>query len=162
MNTGFTVDVGDLVGHTGERRPIRLSGPLEAGGDMVQVIDTVSVEGELESTPTEIIAKGLVTASVRLLCSRCLIKWDEEFRPAFRAVFAAEPDPDMYRLVGTSIDLEPLVRDEVLAAVPVNAVHVDDCRGLCATCGTDLNIEACDCAESELSSPFAGLKDLFE
>jgi uncharacterized protein len=49
---------------------------------------------------------------------------------------------------GKTIDLDPLVREQVLLALPMHAVCRDDCKGLCGTCGQNLNEGQCDCARA--------------
>ncbi len=44
------------------------------------------------------------------------------------------------------IDLEPLFREQFLLALPMDALCHEDCKGLCPSCGKDLNLGACGCA----------------
>jgi uncharacterized protein len=44
---------------------------------------------------------------------------------------------------GKTIDLDPIVREQVLLALPVAVLCRDDCKGLCAECGQDLNEKDC-------------------
>ncbi len=162
MSSAFRVDVGDVLARPGTRREITVAGTLEATRDLSAVEGPVVAEVSLESTPSGIVATGLVTARVALICSRCLAPWAEEIREKFTHVFSPDPTPDTFPIEGSIIDLESALRDEVLSAVPVNALHAPDCKGLCGTCGMNLNNGVCDCDETELSSPFAELKDLFD
>lgn len=162
MSSSFRADVGDVLANPGSRREITVTGTLEAARDLATVEEPVAAEVLLESTPSGIVATGVVTAQVALICSRCLVPWADEVRERFTHVFSLDPTPDTFPIDGSIIDLEPALRDEVLSAVPVNAIHAPDCRGLCGTCGMNLNDGVCDCDETELSSPFAELKDLFD
>jgi uncharacterized protein len=47
-------------------------------------------------------------------------------------------DDEIGRLVGEMIDLEPLLRDAVVLALPLAPVCRDDCPGLCPDCGARL------------------------
>jgi uncharacterized protein len=159
---GFVVDLGDLLAHPGDRRTISEEGELSGGTDLIHFAGPAVVEAVVESTGTGIIARGTVIGDVRLVCVRCLVDWDQNLTPEFMALFEETEDPDIYPIADGRIDLEPVVRDELLSAVPVNALHDPDCKGLCGTCGADLNKGGCGCPETELSSPFAGLKDLLD
>jgi uncharacterized protein len=57
-------------------------------------------------------------------------------------------DPDVFPLAegGRVVDLRPVIREQWLLNVPSFAQCRPDCRGICATCGTDLNAGACECA----------------
>jgi uncharacterized protein len=54
-------------------------------------------------------------------------------------------DPDAFPIVGDQIDLEPMVRENLLLDAPIAPVCRADCAGLCPTCGIDLNLGTCDC-----------------
>jgi uncharacterized protein len=47
---------------------------------------------------------------------------------------------------GDEINLDPLVREQVLLALPTRPLCAEDCRGLCGGCGADLNSEDCRCS----------------
>lgn len=62
---------------------------------------------------------------------------------------------------GKTIDLDPVVREQVLLALPVSVVCREDCKGLCSTCGQDLNQG--DCGHGgvkEVDVRLAKLKDI--
>jgi uncharacterized protein len=56
-------------------------------------------------------------------------------------------DPDTYRIPphAQNIDLRPAVREQWMLAAPEYVLCRDDCRGLCARCGADLNAAPCSC-----------------
>lgn len=62
---------------------------------------------------------------------------------------------------GKTIDLDPIVREQVLLALPVTVLCREDCRGLCPTCGQDLNEKDCGHSEKkEIDVRLAKLKDI--
>ena len=61
---------------------------------------------------------------------------------------------------GRTIDLDPLVREQVLLALPMHAVCTDDCKGLCGTCGQNLNEGQCDCARGQVDPRLVALKNI--
>jgi uncharacterized protein len=61
---------------------------------------------------------------------------------------------------GKVIDLEPIVREQLLLALPMNAVCREDCKGLCGQCGQNLNEKPCDCQEKFVDPRFAALKNI--
>ena len=62
-----------------------------------------------------------------------------------QARWDADLDEDTYPLEGDQLDLRPLVRDALLLEPPLAPLCRDDCRGLCADCGADLNLGPCQC-----------------
>jgi uncharacterized protein len=62
---------------------------------------------------------------------------------------------------GKTIDLDPIVREQVLLALPVTVLCREDCKGLCSTCGGDLNEQDCGhSAKKEIDVRLAKLKDI--
>ncbi len=70
----------------------------------------------------------------------------------------AEADLDVYR--GKQIDLDPIVREQVLLSLPMHVVCREDCRGLCGMCGQNLNEAACGCESKRVDPRLAVLKDI--
>lgn len=62
---------------------------------------------------------------------------------------------------GKTIDLDPVVREQVLLALPVSVLCREDCKGLCPTCGQDLNEKDCGHGKvKEVDARLAKLKDI--
>ncbi len=61
---------------------------------------------------------------------------------------------------GKTIDLDPIVREQVLLALPMNVVCREDCKGLCAVCGEDRNVKDCGHEQRVLDPRLASLKDI--
>lgn len=62
---------------------------------------------------------------------------------------------------GKTIDLDPILREQLLLALPVTVLCQEDCRGLCARCGQDLNEGDCGHgAMKEVDVRLAKLKDI--
>ena len=86
-------------------------------------------------------------------CRRCLTDVTESVGEDVQLLFV-EPDtegaddPDVYVIDPRAheLDLRPALREQWLLAVPAFVQCREDCKGLCPTCGTDLNTGACDCA----------------
>ncbi len=147
--TPFGVNVADLVQRPGARRRERLRGRM---GDL-RVVDSavpadaeVDVDALLEWVTEGILASGSVRAPWVGDCRRCLGPVTGETTVDFRELFEAQPrEGETYRLAGDHIDMEPLVREAVLLDLPLAPVCAPDCRGLCPTCGADLNLGDCGC-----------------
>jgi len=80
---------------------------------------------------------------------------DAESSGSFELV---EADQDTYR--GKTIDLDPILREQVLLALPMQVVCREDCRGLCGMCGQNLNEAACNCESKRVDPRLAVLKDI--
>jgi uncharacterized protein len=69
-------------------------------------------------------------------------------------------DTDEEVFDGKTIDLDPIVREQVLLALPMNAVCREDCKGLCAQCGQNLNEKQCGCETKVIDPRLAPLMNI--
>jgi uncharacterized protein len=61
---------------------------------------------------------------------------------------------------GKVIDLDPIVREQILLALPAYPVCRESCKGLCTVCGGNLNERECGCDRHVPDPRWAGLKDV--
>lgn len=71
-----------------------------------------------------------------------------------------EDDMDVYSYEGEEVDLEPLLREQIILAVPFAPLCSEDCKGLCPVCGTDLNTGNCTCDRTPIDPRWSALKNL--
>jgi uncharacterized protein len=69
-------------------------------------------------------------------------------------------DADEELFDGKTIDLDPILREQVLLALPMRAVCREDCKGLCPMCGQNLNEQKCSCEPRVVDPRLAALKDI--
>lgn len=117
--------------------------------------------------------EGSLVVPVQMTCSRCLCSFDRtvtsKFTIFFREGVAAQEDEDELELdeqdlittsfSGDEIDLMPEIAEQVALEIPVKPLCSEQCRGLCPSCGIDLNSSSCSCVAVEKPSKFAALKD---
>lgn len=126
-----------------------------------------------KQTVKDIRVVGQYSTRVEIACARCLEpvvrdlaeKFDLLYRPLGvdagpheRAVHDADTEIGYY--TGEGMQLEDVLREQVLLAVPLKAICRDECKGLCPHCGKNLNHESCQCGESEPDPRWDALKDL--
>ena len=58
------------------------------------------------------------------------------------------------------LDLRPAIREEWLLPAPTFALCRDDCKGLCARCGADLNAGPHECSDVEGNPTWDGLRKM--
>ncbi|MBK7861493.1 MAG: DUF177 domain-containing protein [Archangiaceae bacterium] len=69
-------------------------------------------------------------------------------------------DADSEPFDGKTIEVDPIVREQLLLALPVSVLCQDDCKGLCTVCGQDLNERECGCERKVVDIRLAKLKDI--
>ncbi len=93
-----------------------------------------------------VLVTGAATAALSGECVRCLEVIADDITVDFQELFvyeesntaAGEEDGATSRLVGDLLDLEPLLRDTVVLALPFQPLCREDCPGLCVECGARL------------------------
>ncbi len=152
----FVVNVADLVNRPGARRRERVVGslgPLQVGDASVPADARVAVDVLLEWVTDGVLASGQVEAGWVGDCRRCLGRVGGDLRVEFRELFEHDPrEGESYPLRNDHLDLAALGREALLLDLPLAPLCADDCRGLCPTCGADLNRGDCGCP-SELGDP---------
>ncbi|MGW3663196.1 YceD family protein [Streptomyces sp. NPDC005141] len=115
----------------------------------------VELQLRLESVMDGVLVTGTARASAKGECVRCLEPLEQVLEADFQEMFSypdaddrgrpkaepaddAEDDEDTLFLEDGLFDLEPVLRDAVVLALPMQPVCQDDCPGLCSECGARL------------------------
>jgi len=105
----------------------------------------VDVDLRLEAVHEGVLVTGTALAPVVGECARCLEPVTSEVEANFQELYRYEPSPeedddeeDVQLLDGDLLDLEPVLRDAVVLALPLSPLCSDDCAGLCPDCGVRL------------------------
>src|SRR4029078_546553 len=99
---------------------------------------------------------------VQVECDRCL-KWidlpvDSTFKLEYvtredylaqQADELTEEDLDLTVFDGEVVEIDALVIEEILLAVPDHILCKGDCKGICPRCGVDRNSANCQCETKE-------------
>jgi uncharacterized protein len=127
----------------------------------------LAVSAEIYRSERDVHFAGSIDGEVRATCARCLEEFDRKLARDFRFVILPRPaaaddesdDEGVDHYSGDELDLSPLVAEQALLALDLLPLCTEDCRGLCAKCGANLNREACSCEDK--GEP-ARLRHLFE
>ncbi|WP_018655290.1 YceD family protein [Actinomadura flavalba] len=132
---------------TSRRETPRVPAPEDFGVEMVGVPAGAVIELDLrlEAVLEGVLVTGTATVPLEGECARCLDPISDTFEADFQELFVypdtrsgGNAEDDEYRLEDDLIDLEPVLRDAVLLALPLSPLCRDDCPGLCAECGVRL------------------------
>ena len=144
------LDTRELGRRPGSQRRVSRSAPAPAdlGIDVLGVPEgsPVQLDLRLEAVMEGVLVTGTARVHVTGECSRCLDRVEDDLEVELQELFAyddedAEPedrDEEVGRLDGDLLDLEPLVRDAVVLALPFGPLCRDDCPGRCVECGARL------------------------
>jgi len=122
-----------------------------------------------------LLVEGQFSGEVELPCSRCAEPFvsrvdaviseqfsvlGPELAPEHETIEMEEPEAAAYK--DKELDLTELLRQQMLVSLPMRPLCREDCRGLCPTCGANLNTEQCGCPVEVPETPFAKLESLLE
>ncbi len=145
--SGLVLDTHDLGRHAGALREIHTTvpAPADLGIAVIGVPQgsPVDLDLRLESVVEGVLVTGTAVVQLRGECVRCLVGISGELEVDVQELFtypsSEATDEEAGRLAGDLIDLEPVLRDQVVLDLPFQPVCAEDCRGLCPACGADLN-----------------------
>jgi uncharacterized protein len=116
----------------------------------------------------DILIRGVLEGGLALSCSRCLEPFAAPVAAEFEVLLVPAPQseaPDKEELssqeldldfyFGETVDLEALVREQIILLAPLKPLCQQSCRGLCPTCGANLNRETCSCKVEKGASALA-------
>ncbi len=143
----------------------------ESGIRQISPLHAVGEAELLENTNGEVRVKGRLTVTVESDCDRCLglaqFALDEPFDLFYQPNSAVESSEEIalkegdaeigfYR--GAGIELDDLLREQVLLLLPMNRLCGENCRGLCSVCGENRNESGCNCSVAPVNDVWSGLK----
>lgn len=134
---------------------------------------------DLYADGTHVFASGSFKGHLTVACSRCVgpvrLDLDEKLLVTFmppeempaddgsaqgeEGAEVPEGDLDVFPFDGEKVDLEPLLREQFVLAVPYAPLCSETCKGLCPQCGIDRNTGTCSC-EKPIDPRLAALKGL--
>jgi uncharacterized protein len=117
-------------------------------------LSPIICELHAELSEKNLILKGSAMVLLDCCCDRCLKECEVEAH-SDEVEIVIEDCPDI-------VDLTSYVREDILLAFPQLCLCKDDCKGLCYSCGQDLNESQCECqlSNEEESSPWDALNNI--
>jgi uncharacterized protein len=121
--------------------------PAELGLDVIGVAagSDLELRFRLESVSEGVLVSGTATAELSGECARCLDPLTSRLEVDFQQLYVYpgneidDEDDETGRLIDDCADLEPVIRDAVVLALPLAPLCRDDCAGLCPDCGARLD-----------------------
>ncbi len=155
-----------------ESRAVQVEGDLPATDPVwtdadVRPVDDVTVEGRLSAAGDDrFYFSGSIAGSAKLECRRCLtdvtVDVDSDvhflFAPIGDPTTGDDPDVFTYDPSRRELNIAPAVREQWLLEVPAFAECREDCKGLCLSCGSDLNVGDCDCSAAKTDARWDALR----
>ena len=146
---------------------------VASGTDPFRIVAPVDLMFDVSKDKDQFLLGGRVKTALELPCSRCLEPYEIPVDLAFdlrylpRIVNAGEGEREIQEddlttafYENDTIDLGQLMREQFYLALPMKPLCRDDCQGLCAQCGTNLNRGTCGCERDWVDPRLATLAKL--
>lgn len=141
--------------------------------EYARLVEPPRISGRVNRSGHDVRLRGQITARAEVECDRCLRQvtvpiettFDVAYVPAAdyvegEAAELQEEDLGVSVYEDEAIDIDELVREQVLLTIPARALCVEDCKGLCPVCGVNRNEAACECEAAETDPRWGALKDI--
>lgn len=146
------------------------AGRFDYPGEEFGTVGRVKVQGAAELAGMDIRIHGRIGAEAGAECARCTapveLAVEQDFDLLYRPVSNIGQDVEIEIprdelevgfYSGEGINLDDVVKEQVILALPMKVLCRPDCRGLCPVCGANLNAGACHCRQPRSESPFGSL-----
>ena len=141
----------------------------------IRIVSFILINIKAHKLQERVVLFGSVSGDVELVCARCLepykyplsVNFEVEYKKRIGGYTAEKIDEvvksdeafklhededidksDVVEYSGDLIDITDDVRQSIILALPLKPICTDNCRGLCAVCGNNLNIRKCNCETS--------------
>jgi uncharacterized protein len=171
------LDLSEIVGNVGKHHRYTIDEPgFESEEAGLKCTEPIKGSVEFRNTGRHLVLRGEVGTRVQMDCSRCLrffeipvnVRIEDEFLIPLPHSLSEEDGEDEEEIEVESIlkegifDLSEFLRQTIIVSLPIKPLCEDVCKGICPTCGTNLNEGPCDCPVEAGTSPFAALQELLE
>jgi len=125
----------------------------------------VCAEGCVTNHAGALVLTGTIRSELDLACDRCGKPFTREKTVELNSLVAQEledeENDEIFLLEGTALNLDEVVTESFILAMDTKILCSDDCKGLCAKCGADLNLGPCRC-RPETDPRWAALSQLLD
>ena len=163
MATPLIVNVVELLRWPGTTKDVVLSiaaTDLEFGESRISD-EPVEINLHLEALSNGVTVNGTTSATWAGECRRCLTPMSARMTIELSELYQQMPDDsEAYVIDNDQINLLPMVRENLLLAVPLGPLCREDCPGFCPHCGKDLSESECSCDNIVVDPRWAALETL--
>jgi uncharacterized protein len=161
----------DLKSLRDEVNYLNLEGTADSLGLKIEWVEfphPVKVNLRVLRSGKNYIGEGKVETVALFECSRCLKEYSQTLKADIRFLLKEEKDQIILESddrenqvqTGNFFKLDDLVRESLILSIPLKSLCQEDCKGLCPTCGTDLNVTTCECKKEQIDPRWEKLRDL--
>jgi len=167
------IELENLEGGKGDFAHTYQPEDLNPVDERISLSGPAAVSGKVRLAGNQVFVNGHVETRAQVECDRCLqpveIPVNTDFAleyvtgseyEAARAVELTEAEMSIAVFDGEVIDVDEIVKEQVVLTVPTRMLCREDCKGICPECGADRNSGDCSCSTNDIDPRWAALKKL--
>ena len=146
----------------------------EKNNDQIEAIESpINVKIEIYRVGQKYVLNGAFKGALRVVCDRCLVTYSQKVESEFNSFLIRVPegienvelelmedDMEVVFVKDNEIDLHDIIREQLYLSLPIKCLCRNNCLGLCAKCGCNLNENTCKCIKEQGHPGFAILNKL--
>lgn len=131
------------------------------GSEMVKCSQPIKFNGYLTKSKDSVKLIGDLSTEVLLNCCRCTKVFPYEVNIHIEEELSDTEDCEDISIDADNIDIYEIIENNIIVELPVKRLCDENCKGLCQTCGKDLNLGQCSCADLCVDPRLEKLSQMF-
>ncbi len=167
------IELENLEGGRGDFAHVYQTEQLNPVDERVQLAEPAAVTGKVRIAGTEVFINGHIETRARVECDRCLKQVELPVSADFALEYITGHDYESTSVAelmedemsvsvfdGESIDVDEIVKEQILLSVPTRTLCQAECKGICPNCGADKNAGDCNCEPNQGDPRWTALRSL--
>lgn len=167
------IELENLEGGKGDFAHVYQPDDLNPVDERISLSEPATVSGKVRLAGNEVFVNGHVETRAQVECDRCLQPVEMPVNADFALEYITgseyessavaeltEEEMSVAVFDGKALDVDEIVKEQIVLAVPTRMLCREDCKGICPECGTDRNTGDCNCATNDTDPRWAALKKL--
>jgi uncharacterized protein len=167
------IELENLEGRKGDFANVYQPDELNPVDERVRLTAPAAVTGKVKLSGNEVFVSGHVDTRAQVECDRCLQRVEAPVSADFTLEYITgseyessevaeltEAEMSVAVFDGEGLDVDEIVKEQILLAVPTRMLCREDCKGICPECGIDRNTGECSCGADNIDPRWAALKNL--
>jgi uncharacterized protein len=166
------IELENLEGRKGDFAHVYQPDELNPVDERVRLTAPAAVNGKVRLSGNEVFVSGHVDSRAQVECDRCLQPVEAPVSADFTLDYITgseyessevaeltEAEMSVAVFDGEGLDVDEIVKEQILLAVPTRMLCREDCKGICPECGIDRNTGECSCVADDIDPRWAALKN---
>jgi uncharacterized protein len=167
------IELENLEGGKGDFAHVYNPDELNPVDERVKLTAPATVNGKIRLAGNEVFVNGHVDTRAQVECDRCLKPIELPVNADFELEYITgseyessgvaeltEAEMSVSVFDGEALDVDEIMKEQILLAVPTRMLCREDCKGICPQCGVDRNKGECKCVTEDIDPRWAALKNL--